>query len=112
MSGTTETKFDRDELAGWYARRHLEIDEGVKQVHYLPGQAPPREIRLLEVNDQISETTPPEPIDFGVNVQGPDAHTLIVFDVTPSQWSAIQKKSMALPPGWTLEGSIRMDPAH
>ena len=44
-----------------------------------------------------------EPIDFGVNIDGADGHTLIVLDVTPAQWEAIREGRLALPAGWTLE---------
>ena len=101
----TETTFDRDGHAERYARRHMDIDDGVVRILYLPTDAPPREIRFLEVNRMISETTPPEPIDFGVDIGGADAHTLYVLDVTPAQWEAFQRGVMALPNGWTLEGS-------
>ncbi len=83
MPTTTETIFDRDSLARRYAKRHMDIDDGVVQILYLPKDAPPREIRFLEVNRMISETTPPEPIDFGVDIGGEDGHTLYVLDVTP-----------------------------
>lgn len=104
MPGTTETVSDRDSLARWYAGRHMDIDLGVVQILYLPKNAPSREIRFLEVNRLISETTPVEPIDFGVDIGGADAHTLFVLDVTPAQWAAIQTKTMPLPAGWTLDG--------
>ncbi len=104
MPGATETAFDRDSLARWYARRHMDIDDAVIEIHYLPTDAPTREIRFLEVNGMISETTP-EPIDFGVDVGSDNAHSLYVLDVTPSQWKAIRSEEMPLPPGWTLEGS-------
>ena len=103
MTGTTNSPLDRDSLAQRYARRHFETDAGVERILFLPKNAPPREIRFLEVNRLISETTPPEPIDFGVDTGGPEAHTLYVLDVTPSQWDAIQKKEMSLPAEWTLE---------
>ena len=105
MPGATGTTFDRDRLAHWYARRHMDIDNGVMQIHYLPTDVPPREIRFLEVNRMISETTPLEPIDFGVDVGSDNAHSLYVLDVTPSQWKAIRSGEMRLPTGWTLEGS-------
>jgi hypothetical protein len=105
MPEATATAFDRDSLANWYARRHSDIDAGVEQILYLPTGAPPREIRFLEINRLISQTTPPEPIDFGVDIGGADGHTLFVLDVTPSQWEAIQQGAMPLPPGWTLEGA-------
>lgn len=104
MSATTEAAFDRDNLARQYARRHLEIDSGVEEIHYLPANAPPREIRFLEVNRLISETTPLEPIDFGVAIDGADAHTLYVLDVTPDQWDAVRNGKLRLPAGWTLDG--------
>lgn len=66
--------------------------------------APPREIRFLEVNQMISETTPPEPIDFGVDIGSAEAHTLYVLDATPAQWNAILSKKLPLPAGWTLDG--------
>jgi hypothetical protein len=103
MPGATETALDRDSLAQWYARRHLDTDTGVERIYYLPTNAPPREIRFLEVNRMISETTPPEPIDFGVDIGGTNAHTLYVLDVTPSQWQAIQRREMGLPAGWVLD---------
>ena len=105
MPGTTETRFDRDEMARWYAGRHMNLDEGVVRILYLPEDAGLREIRFLEVNTLISEVADPEPIDFGVGIDGSDAHTLFVLDVTPSQWDAIRAGSLALPAGWTLENS-------
>jgi hypothetical protein len=104
MPGPTATVVDRDSLAKWYAQRHMEIDSGVVQILYLATNAPTREIRFLEVNRMISET-PPEPIDFGVDIGGADAHTLYVLDVTPAQWDAIQRGEMSLPDGWTLDGA-------
>jgi hypothetical protein len=103
MPGTTETAFDRDQFAHMYAKRHFETDSGVEEIYYLPMNSPPREIRLLEVNRLISETIPPEPIDFGVDIDGAEGHTLFVLDLTPSQWEAIRKGEIPLPPGWTLD---------
>ena len=107
MPGSTRTvtAFDRDGLARWYAQRHMDIDNAVVEILHLPTNAPPREIRFLEVNRLISEMTPSEPIDFGVNFGGDDAHTLYVLDVTPAQWEAIQAGTIPMPDGWTLEGS-------
>lgn len=104
MSGITHTSFDRDRLARWYAQRHLETDPGVERIFFLPTNAPPGEIRLLEINRLISEMTPLEAIDFGVDIGGAEGHTLYVLDVTPSQWDAIQRQEIPLPAGWNLEG--------
>jgi hypothetical protein len=97
--------FDRDSMASFYAKRHGETDPSIRAIHYLPTAAPANEIRLLEVNEAITGTASPEPIDFGVDAGGPNEHKLIVFDVTPEQWEEIQAGTLALPPGWTLDGS-------
>ncbi len=104
MPGATEIAFDRERFARRYAKRHLDTDTGVVQIFFLPTNAPPREIRLLEVNQLISETTPLEPIDFGVDIGDADGHTLYVLDVTPIQWEAIKTGEATLPNGWNLDG--------
>lgn len=105
MPPTIEPMIPRDSLASFYARRHLAIDNGVTEIFYLPTGAPPREIRFLEVNSMIAETTPLEPIDFGVDSGSNNAHSLYVLDVTPSQWDDIQSGHLHLPAGWSLQGS-------
>jgi hypothetical protein len=104
--GAEEMPFDRNSMAQWYARRHLETDDAIKEIRYLPEGAPPREIRFVEVNQLISESTPMEPIDYGVDIDGAEAHTLYVLDVTPAQWEKIEKGEALLPAGWKLENSI------
>ena len=98
---------NRDEMARWYASRHLKTDDAIRSIHYLPKLAPDREIRLLEVNTAIvaGENAPLEPIDFGVDVGSDTAHTLMVLDITPAQWEKIQSEPSLLPDGWTLDGS-------
>jgi hypothetical protein len=108
---TTETAFDRDSFAEWYAHRHFQTDAGVQRIFYLPVNSPPREIRLLEVNGLIPEMNSLEPIDFGVDIGGQEGHTLFVLDVTPTQWEAIEKGELTLPPGWTLDGKTEFGPS-
>jgi len=102
------TQFNKDEMARWYAKRHLTTDPGIQTVYYLPAGAPEREIRFLEVNDLLAvrEDDPLEPIDFGVDIGGVDAHTLMVLDVTPAQWDRIRDRRLSLPDGWSLDGAI------
>lgn len=100
--------FDRDEMAKWYAKRHLDTDNGVVEIHYLPSNAPSSEIRLLEVNNRIAETTDMEPIDFGVDIGGINQHSLFILDVTPTQWKAIQEGKLRLPKGWSLDDHKRL----
>ena len=105
MPANTETAFDRSRMAKLYAKLHREIDTGVIGIYHLPTDAPPREVRLLEINSLIPDTTNAlEAIDFGVDIDSANAHTLLVLDVTPSQWDAVRAGKLALPKGWTLEG--------
>ncbi len=99
-----EIQFNRDEMAHWYASRHLKTDPGIRAVYYLPADAPEREIRFIEINDLIADRDkdPLEPIDFGVDIGAAEGHTLKVLDVTPAQWERINKKELELPKGWSL----------
>ena len=101
----SQNGFNRDKMAKWYAERHLKIDPGTKEVHYLPTGAPDKEIRFLEVNTMIAnrDLAPLEAQDFGVAIEGPEQHTLMVLDVTPEQWRRIARKELALPSDWSLE---------
>jgi hypothetical protein len=100
--------FDRDAMANWYAKQHLKTDPGVRQIYYLPKGASDREIRFVEVNQWLAEMNDDalEPIDFGVDTGAESEHKLFVLDVTPSQWDAINRGSLALPGGWTLENAV------
>jgi hypothetical protein len=103
----SQTGFNRDNMARHYAKRHLKTDPGVITIYYLPTGAPEREIRLLEVNELIAERTenPIEPIDFGLDTGTPEAHKLMVADVTPGQWEKVGKHELALPSGWSLDNA-------
>ena len=105
MTTATDTAFDRSGMARCYADRHRTFDPGVIDIYHLPTDAPAREVRLLEVNSLIPDTTNAlEAIDFGVDIESENAHTLMVLDVTPLQWDAVREGRLALPKGWTLEG--------
>ncbi len=102
--------FDRDAMARWYASQHLRTDPGIRQVYYLPREAPDREIRLVEVNDLLAEMDDAlEPIDFGVDAGAETEHKLLVLDVTPSQWAAVGRGDLALPAGWALEDAVAFE---
>ncbi len=98
----------RDELAQWCGRSHLAADPGIKEVIYLPGNAPPNEIRLLEVNlfSHVAPDAPIEPIDFGSEPEFASRFLLLVADVTPEQWEAIKQGQLPLPAGWVLDGNV------
>ncbi len=100
--------FDRDTRAAFYAKRHTEVDPGIRAIYYLPVGAPSNEIRLVEVNELIRSIASPEPIDFGVDAGTANMHKLVVLDVTPVQWEEIQANTRSLPEGWTLEGNHKL----
>src|SRR4051812_17171596 len=101
---TPASGFDRNARAEGYARNHLKTVPGTTSVYYLPGGAPEREIRLLEVNDLIEESARSlEPTDSGGTPDGSDAHKLYVLDITPAQWDQIRQGELSLPTGWTLD---------
>jgi hypothetical protein len=104
--GEPKPGVSREAFAEWVARRHLASDPGLKSVTYLPAGAPPNEVRLVEENALL--TAPQnghlEPVDFSPGIQGID-FDVFVLDVTPEQWAQIRAKNLALPQGWSLEGS-------
>jgi len=95
-------------MANWYAKQHLKTDPGIRSVHYLPTNAPDREIRFVEVNELIGDRSDDtlEPLDFGVDREMDTQHMLLVLDVTPSQWDRIRAGELPLPEGWSLENSV------
>jgi hypothetical protein len=99
---------NRDQVAEWIARKHLAVDPGITDILYLPGGAPPEEVRLIEANALLAALPDEEisPIDFGLNVEGLNFRLLVV-DVTPSQWNRIVEGKSAIPKDWTLEDARR-----
>ena len=73
---------------------------------YLPAEAPAREIRFIELNDQIAESSDAsrEPFDSGIDTGTDSEHWLLILDVTPSQWERIESEALQLPSGWSLMG--------
>lgn len=98
-------QFNRDAMARWYAKQHLQTDPGIRAVYYLPTNAPEREIRFVEINELLADRKDDslEPIDFGVDTGLESEHKLFVLDVTPSQWERITQSLLALPQGWSLD---------
>jgi hypothetical protein len=96
----------RDEIAAWLARKHLVVDNAIREVWYLPHGAPPDEIRLLECNDRLagseSET---DAIDFSLNIEGAN-YRLFVADITSDQLEQIRRDPSRLPPNWSLNGRM------
>ena len=99
---------DRDALAAWLAKKHLLADSGLREVWYLPRNAPADELRFLEVNDRLTgptmERTQVQPIDFALDVQGFRSR-LFVADIASEHLEEIRSGQLQLPNQWTLEGA-------
>ena len=100
---------NKDCQAHWYGRQHFDVDKNLIAVYYLPENAPPNEIRLLEVSRDLAipELAPIEALDFSEK-QGHLGRTLFVADVTPGQFEAIRKGTVSLPPGWSMTDAQRV----
>ncbi|WP_337176906.1 hypothetical protein [Paludisphaera sp.] len=105
-------QFDRDRMARRYVSLNRDLDPGIRKILYLPKDAPDREIRILVVNDLLAEMNDAllQPVVFGFNLESEEEHRLLMLDVTPSQWEAINRGEIPLPEGWTLEQADDFDP--
>lgn len=97
--------YDRDVLAAWYAARHLEVDAGLKEIHYLPEGGPERELRFIQVHRRSFRTIDFEPMEFSVPLSDVEWHRLQVIDAGTRSWQAVQRGEVPLPPGWDLAKS-------
>jgi hypothetical protein len=106
--GTAPVTFNnRDEVAAWVAKKHLNVDSGIQEVWYLPQESPAEEIRLLELSDRFAGIeSKAEPIDFGLDIEGA-LFRLFVADISSDEFDQIQHDPSRLPPGWSLKGSTR-----
>jgi hypothetical protein len=98
---------DKDEIARTLANAHRSIESTITLIVRLRGpleddQSEP--IKLLEVNTATSPsgiwpiafTPDPPAVPYGS----------VVVEVTPDEYSAITKKTLALPSGWTLGDTL------
>jgi hypothetical protein len=95
------TTADRELIVEWVARRHLSVDPGLSEVHFLPEGAPADEIRLVEVNEMSAGALEGDlrPIDFGLDVA--NAHfRLVVVDADREQLERARRDPSSLPDGW------------
>lgn len=93
----------RDEVAKWIAAKHFIADSSIREIWYLPREAPADEIRLLEVNDRFvvnDETV--EAIDFDLSVKGAPFR-LRIADMSSDQLDQVKHDPGRLPVGWSLD---------
>ena len=95
------------DFAHWIAKTHMKEDSSIQEVWFLEKDSPQKEIRLLEVNEQLGEVPfPLDPVDFGVGFDGVKLK-LIIADITPAQLSLIKNDPKKyLPEGWVLDGAL------
>lgn len=100
-----EPGISREAFAQWLAHRHLASDPGIREVVFLPDHCPPDVIRLVEVNALLAAPSEirAEPVDFTPHIEGIDFQVLVA-DVTPDEWHAINKGAPVLPEEWSIEG--------
>lgn len=110
MSATSTKAFPAETWAARYAKSHYKTDPGITAVYFLPVKTGEREVRLVEVNRLLAERAADtlEPYVFGVDVDGPDEHQVLILDVTPNQWQQLKSKKLPLPAGWSLEGKKKI----
>jgi hypothetical protein len=96
-----------EQFAKWIAQRHLASDPDIREVIYLPSNAPEKEIRLLETNVllNVSEEEKVGAVDFSPDINQLNFRVLVA-DITPRQWENIKSKKLALPEGWDLKDYI------
>jgi hypothetical protein len=96
----------RETIAEWKAKGHLFVDRTIRQILFLPKDAPPNEIRLIEVNDRLSGPDlgngPIGTMNFPLGIDG-DRFVLSVADVNSDELEAIKAGRLLMPPGWTLD---------
>jgi hypothetical protein len=102
MSQATQ---ERAAFAEWLGRQHLNFDNRLMQIIYLPTGAPEDEVRLLEVNTGLypDPGTPLVPVEMTPAVIDLPFR-ILVLDVTPDEWKKIQSDPNLLPTGWNLNG--------
>jgi len=84
------------------ARAHYEVAPGLKSIYRLDGPDPngPR-IKLLEVNEE-TVAAGIVPVGFPPHPASGLHYPSVVIEVTPSEYEAIQRKKLELPPGWRI----------
>ncbi|HEX7376353.1 MAG TPA: hypothetical protein VF278_04540 [Pirellulales bacterium] len=94
----------RDDVAKWVAKKHFIADSGIREIWYLPQEAPTDEIRLLEVNDRfVVNDDGVAAIDFDLNVKGAP-FLLRIADMSTEQLNQVKQDPARLPAGWSLAG--------
>ncbi len=88
------------EVAKELAKAHIADDPQTTQVYFVDGISD--EVRLVEVTGSLVSGGPAEVLPFRFQAQ-PDQgvpYPSVVVLLSPSDWEAVEKGSVKLPPGW------------
>jgi len=88
------------EMVRQLARSHFDLEEGLERIIWVKN-GDPEEIRLIEVNRDIIPTGEFYAFYFAPSSTFP--LPIHIADVTPEEWTRIQRGEMDLPPGWAIK---------
>jgi hypothetical protein len=94
----------KTQVIQWLVEHHFQIEDGLERVVVIhgPGFADPREpIKLLEVNANTIATGSVEPFSFSPTSDVP--FVTEIAEITPEEYTKLQKRELAMPEGWPLE---------
>ena len=96
----------RDEFASWIARQHFLYDKGVRRIIEFPSDAPPDEVRLIEVNAlaPMPELAPIAPFDMTPDSEESPPFRVVSAVIGPRQIDGALNGEIPLPDGWRLQG--------
>jgi hypothetical protein len=98
---------DKDRVAELLAAAHCEAEPGITRIVRLVSaqEADPREpVKLLEVNPA---TSPSGVLPIAFAADPPDVpFPSVVVEVTPDEFTRIERRELALPNNWTLGDTL------
>jgi hypothetical protein len=97
-----KTSKDNKSIVKDIARSHFSIDEAIEEIVWFSSRKR-KELQLLEVSRTSLPTNSIEPFLISASKELPV--DLLVADVSPKEWSDIQKGKIKLPSGWDLKNS-------
>jgi len=88
------------EVAEELAKAHVEDDPKTTQVYFVEGIDD--EVRLVEVSGSLGSGAPGEvlPVRFSAQPEAGVPYPSVVVLLSPSEWDAVEKDTLKLPPGW------------
>jgi len=103
---------DKAAMARELARKHYEVEPGLRQVIRCSGSAhvefkPAEPVKLLEVNEATSASGV-MPLHFGPAPASGIYFPSVIVEVTPEEFARIQAMELALPSGWQHRDDLSM----